>query len=226
MTKEQIIQLIEFLERYRLRPGMFAWGRYMLSDAWMRGFYESLSIVKGKDSEHYSAEAYQRARKDRGWTERTTNLTGYISGRLSSDDEVIDEVLLLDIKAWKDHLSSIDDMPGNESRREQVNIIIQALESVRQNPTQYMYGEKDWAPATLLAGLHEGLMLFGAIQGQAHVPLLEQVKGERGWTEDTPDIFHYLKNERGFSDEDATTELLTIEIEAWKKLLADIETAE
>jgi hypothetical protein len=226
MTKEQIEQLIEILENVRHRPGIYIIGGVTLALAWENGFHRGLSLSKGSEYEYYSAAAYVLARRDRGWLEEMNNFPGYLQAHGLNNDEIINELLSIQIEAWKKHLQEIDEFDQGASQREQVNTIIQALEAVRQNPTQYLYGETELAPATFLSGLHEGLMLFGAIQEQAHVPLFEQVKRERGWTEETPDFFHYLKNERGFSDQDATTELLTIEIEAWKKRLAEMEARE
>ena len=98
----------------------------------------------------------------------------------------------------------------------QVIAVVQLLEAVRQRPLMYIGDRDPMATVHFLDGIDAACGTFGYKIPRYPGTIYEQVVKERGW-EFLAARPHREMSERGLSAEMVTRELLTIEIETWKR---------
>ncbi|MBI5957464.1 MAG: hypothetical protein HY866_01925 [Chloroflexi bacterium] len=104
--------------------------------------------------------------------------------------------------------------------KEQVQQIINVLGGVRQRPGLYMRQNQ-------ASGFLDGFRLALEMLSAMGVPtsFYKEALAERGWEWSLAAPLAEMQ-QRGLTEEEKVEELLTIEIEAWKKVLAQIEQPE
>jgi hypothetical protein len=95
--------------------------------------------------------------------------------------------------------------------------IISALESVAKRPYMYMGSEGEIAAQPFLAGFHCALRILNLDEDTQK--FRNDVLTERGWELSSVAPYTEMK-QRSMSPDQMINEILTIEIEVWKKILS------
>ena len=107
--------------------------------------------------------------------------------------------------------------------REQIDKIIELLEDARKRPPMYIGGYDVDAAWHFCNGVEAACWAFGE-KGQ--MPLRWQVLQERGWNTDTARHFSHEMKQRGLTGQAMVEELFDVEIEVWRRVVADQETGQ
>ncbi|MBA3532013.1 MAG: diaminopimelate decarboxylase [Ardenticatenales bacterium] len=120
---------------------------------------------------------------------------------------------------WKRDIGLYSEVTPDATRyQEQVATLIEHLELVQRRPLLYLFPPpRHYALRTYLAALYTGSHIWGL---EPDVQLRDTIALDRGW-----DLTHNALTsmlERGLNEEQIVDELLTIEIEMWKRILQNI----
>jgi hypothetical protein len=102
---------------------------------------------------------------------------------------------------------------------ERIPSIIKELEAVKRRPDMCIGEIESKSMEHYVWGFRQGAHIFGKIRFfEKYMRIVEEVAYERGWTM-TPDFVKSIRA-RGLSEREIIEEMLTVEIESWKRLAA------